>query len=188
MIVIIPARGGSRRIPRKNIRDFKGKPIIAHSINTASKVCSRIIVSTDDAEIASVAKAFGRVEIHNRSEAMAKDEVGTQEVIKNVILDLGIEDNDVVCCLYPAAPFVTAVDLVQSYHIVTSRPCVFVTSVYAHRVEDCGSFYIGHAACYKKNLLLSDAMSGIYPLKHAIDINTEEDWMKAEKMWEEIHG
>lgn len=86
-ICIIPARGGSKRIPRKNIKDFMGKPMIAYSIEAALKsACfGRIIVSTDDQEIAQVAKTYGAEVPFMRPEALANDHAGTLPVIKHAI-------------------------------------------------------------------------------------------------------
>lgn len=111
-ICIIPARGGSKRIPRKNIKDFLGMPIIAYSIKAAkeSGVFDEVMVSTDDEKIAEVARSFGATVPFLRSQKTANDYATTADVI-NEVLDsyekLGSEF-DVVCCLYATAPFATA--------------------------------------------------------------------------------
>lgn len=114
-IAVIPARGGSKRIPRKNIREFAGKPMIAWSIEAAlaSGCFSRVIVSTDDDEIAAVAEACG-VEVPFRRPAdLSDDHTGTIPVIAHAIdwLRKQGEAPEVVCCLYATAPFVQAEDL-----------------------------------------------------------------------------
>ena len=111
-IAIIPARGGSKRIPRKNIKAFAGLPIIAHSIRAAkaSGVFERIIVSTDDEEIAQVARTHGAETPFVRPAELANDYAGTIEVIQHAIAALEDETNTPpqhVCCLYATAPFVT---------------------------------------------------------------------------------
>ena len=110
-IAVIPARGGSKRIPRKNIKPFAGLPIIAHSILAAreSGVCDRVIVSTDDTEIAAVARDYGAETPFVRPPELADDHAGTMEVIQHAITWLDDNDccPDYVCCLYPTAPFVT---------------------------------------------------------------------------------
>ncbi len=114
-ICIIPARGGSKRIPRKNIRMFRGKPMIAWSIAAAKKACcfDRILVSTDDTQIADVAAAHGAEVPFLRPVHLADDQASTQEVVINA-LDWCREqhlDCDAVCCLYATAPFVQPQDL-----------------------------------------------------------------------------
>ena len=109
-ICIIPARGGSKRIPRKNIKNFCGKPIISWSIETAlnCKCFNRVIVSTDDNEIAEVSKRYGAEVPFKRSESLSDDYTGTLPVIKNAInwLEKNNEKVDFICCLYPTAPFI----------------------------------------------------------------------------------
>jgi N-acylneuraminate cytidylyltransferase len=113
-LAIIPARGGSRRIPRKNIRAFCGKPIIAYSIEAAltSGCFDEVIVSTDDAEIARVALAFGARVPFMRSQATSTDTATTADVLREVIgryRERGEPAGPrLACCLYPTAPFVTA--------------------------------------------------------------------------------
>ena len=114
-ICIIPARGGSKRIPRKNIRNFFGKPMIAWSIIAAqsSDCFNRIIVSTDDLEIANVARQWGAEIPFDRPEDLADDFVGTTPVIAHAVKwfqDLG-QEIDYVCCLYATAPFVQVTDI-----------------------------------------------------------------------------
>lgn len=112
---IVPARGGSKRIPRKNIREFAGKPMIAWSIEAAlaSGCFSRVIVSTDDDEIAAVAEANGAEAPFRRPANLADDHTGTIPVIAHAI-DWLREQGDApqaVCCLYATAPFVQPEDL-----------------------------------------------------------------------------
>ena len=114
-IAVIPARGGSKRIPRKNIKDFCGKPMIAWSIEAAktSGLFDRIIVSTDDAKIAEVAKKWGAEVPFMRPVELANDYAGTTEVIAHAtqwFLDQGIEA-DAVCCIYATVPFIQVADL-----------------------------------------------------------------------------
>lgn len=114
-VAVIPARGGSKRIPRKNIRRFAGKPMIAYSI-AAARECGlfdRIIVSTDDSEIAEVAKSYGSDVPFLRPEALSNDFAGTTEVIAHVIRWMLDQQwsIDAVCCIYATAPFVRAEDI-----------------------------------------------------------------------------
>lgn len=114
-IAVIPARGGSKRIPRKNIKNFCGKPMIAWSIETAkaSALFDHIFVSTDDNEIADIAKQWGAEVPFMRPAELSNDYAGTTEVIAHVTqwaLEQGF-DVDAVCCIYATAPFVQAEDL-----------------------------------------------------------------------------
>jgi len=110
LIAIIPARGGSKRIPRKNIRLFLGKPIIAYSIEAALKsgLFETVMVSTDDDEIAEIAKKYGASIPFLRSPETSNDLAGTFEVIREVLSNYGKMSIsfDKVCCIYPCAPFV----------------------------------------------------------------------------------
>ena len=111
-IAIITARGGSKRIPRKNIKDFCGKPILAYSIEAAieSKIFDEVMISTEDDEIAKVAQEYGAVFPFKRSEKTADDHAMTIDVmceVANTYKSIG-KNPDTVCCIYPTAPFVTA--------------------------------------------------------------------------------
>lgn len=111
-IAVIPARGGSKRIPRKNIKPFHGKPIIAWSIEAAiaSEIFDRIVISTDDDEIAAVARQYGAEVPFRRPPEIAGDLVGTIPVIRHAVETLMAEGcvAELACCIYPTAPFVTA--------------------------------------------------------------------------------
>lgn len=114
-VAIIPARGGSKRIPRKNVRNFRGKPIIAWSITAALESGSfdEVMVSTDDAEIASTARAWGAEVPFMRSLRTADDYATTSSVLTEVLAQYRGMGRafDLACCLYPTAPFVCAADL-----------------------------------------------------------------------------
>ena len=107
-IAVIPARGGSKRIPRKNIRPFRGKPIISYPITIAlnSNIFDRVIVSTEDEEIASVSLQFGAEVPQLRDEALADDFSTTLDVMQNVVDNLmsNAAPNTNVCCIYPTTP------------------------------------------------------------------------------------
>ena len=118
-ICIIPARGGSKRIPRKNVKEFLGKPIIAYSIEAALKsgLFDEVMVSTDDQEIAEIAKQYGASVPFMRSEATANDYAGSDEVLREVLREYKKrgKEFDVLCCLYATAPFVTVENLKKAY-------------------------------------------------------------------------
>uniref|UniRef100_UPI0040568FF0 pseudaminic acid cytidylyltransferase n=1 Tax=Acetatifactor sp. TaxID=1872090 RepID=UPI0040568FF0 len=117
-IAIITARGGSKRIPRKNIKEFCGKPILAYSIEAAigSGVFDEVMVSTDDTEIAEIAKEYGAKVPFYRSEKTSNDYAATNDVIKEVIEEYEKrgEHFDIACCIYPTAPFITAESLKEA--------------------------------------------------------------------------
>lgn len=124
-IAIITARGGSKRIPRKNIKQFLGKPIIAYSIETAlaSGLFEQVLVSTDDNEIAQVAKAYGATVPFLRSSQTADDYSTTADVLLEVLQML--QDNGKnftnACCIYPTAPFINAGSLLKAYSLLVEK-------------------------------------------------------------------
>ncbi len=123
-LCVIPARGGSKRIPRKNIRDFCGKPIIAWSIEAAleSRLFEHVIVSTDDEEIASISRSYGAETPFMRSAALADDYTGTDAVVRDAVQWVveHLTPPDYVCTIYPTAPFVTAARLIDGYELLRS--------------------------------------------------------------------
>lgn len=125
-LAIIPARGGSKRIPRKNIKDFLGKPIIAYSIEVAlmSGLFEEVMVSTDDAEIAEVAIKFGAKVPFIRSAKNATDTATTIAVINEVLVEYKSRlkrDFKRVCCIYPTAPLIEPHDLIDGYNLLLEK-------------------------------------------------------------------
>jgi pseudaminic acid cytidylyltransferase len=118
-VAIIPARGGSKRIPGKNIREFHGKPIIGYSIEAAqqSQCFARIVVSTDDDEIAAVARRFGAEAPFMRPASLADEHTGTMEVVKHAVetLEQSGAAFDWACCIYATAPFLSADHLNEGF-------------------------------------------------------------------------
>lgn len=131
-VAVIPARGGSKRIPRKNIRDFAGKPIIGYSIECAlqSGLFDRVIVSTDDAEIARTALAFGAEVPFTRPAAISDDHAETISVVAHAIglLRSGGADPTAVCCIYATAPFMQQEDLAAGLRVLETGNWQFVFS------------------------------------------------------------
>jgi N-acylneuraminate cytidylyltransferase len=131
-IAVIPARGGSKRIPRKNIREFAGKPMIGWSIEAAIKsgCFDRIIVSTDDSEIAQVAKGYGADVPFIRPSHLSDDHTATAPVIAHAIDE--VEKNgtrvDFACCIYATAPFVREEDLVSGMNLINKGEWNFAFS------------------------------------------------------------
>lgn len=127
-LAMITARGGSKRIPRKNIREFCGKPILVYSIEAArsSGAFEEVMVSTDDPEIAEIAKKYGASVPFFRSEATANDYASTDDVIMEVLktYEERGEHFDNFCCIYPTAPFVTGERLKQAMDLLTDSDSV----------------------------------------------------------------
>lgn len=132
-LAVIPARGGSKRIPRKNIKDFCGKPIIAYSIETAleSKLFDHVIVSTDDDEISEIAQHYGAEIPFKRPTELSDDFTGTNVIVKHAIEWFGENDAAVTdaCCIYATAPLLTAEYLHQGYKQLQTGNTVFSFSI-----------------------------------------------------------
>lgn len=144
-IAIIPARGGSQRIPRKNIKLFCGRPIISWSITTAikSNLFDRVIVSTDDAEIASISKEYGAEVPFIRPKDLSGHQAGTMEVIRHAIewiKEDAMQTPLYVCCLYPTAPFISSDDLNRGYEMLSKESWDFVFSAVENNSNTFRSF------------------------------------------------
>jgi N-acylneuraminate cytidylyltransferase len=225
-VAIIPARGGSKRIPRKNIKPFCGKPMIAWSIEAAlaSHCFDCVIVSTDDEEIAAVARKWGAHTPFIRPASLSDDHTGTIAVIAHAVQWLSDHEQapETVCCLYATAPFVQPDDLqrggqalqqsgadyafsVTSYAFPIQRALRFTQSgrVAMFQPEhfttrsqdledawhDAGQFYWGRADAWLTGqpLFSEHAVPVILPRHRVQDIDTPEDWQRAEwlfKAWQ----
>lgn len=142
-LAIIPARGGSKRIPRKNIKEFLGKPIIAYSIETALKtgLFDEVMVSTDDMEIAEVAKRFGGSVPFMRSAETSSDYATTADVLKEVIAkyqELRLEFDN-FCCFYATAPLVQSKDVVSAFERLQESDftCVYPVVQFSYPIWRC---------------------------------------------------
>jgi N-acylneuraminate cytidylyltransferase len=222
-LAVIPARGGSKRIPRKNIRPFLGQPVIGYSIAAAIEtgLFERIIVSTDDEEIANAARQFGAETPFIRPADLADDHTGTNAVVRHAIQWLGDAGYqfDLVCCIYATAPFLQSSHLALGYQkLVIERDKAYAFSVtsYAfpiqrslrllpsgvveaiwpenratrsqdleHAYHDAGQFYWGRSEAFLEDIpIFSSASLGIALPRHLVqDIDTEEDWVRAELMY-----
>jgi len=132
-IAVIPARGGSKRIPRKNIRNFCGKPIMAYSILAAleSEIFDHVIVSTDDNEIASVAREWGAEVPFMRPVEISDDYTGTNAVVKHAIQWFSMQHIDIeyACCIYATAPFLKAERIQRGFELLVESNKQFSFSV-----------------------------------------------------------
>lgn len=218
-IAIIPARGGSKRIPRKNVRDFCGKPIIAWTIETAlgSALFDRVVISTDDEEISSLARERGAEVPFIRPAELADDFTGTDAVFLHALNTLGLTTG-IACCLYATAPFLQPDDLKRGRDVLITNNATTAFSVTRYnypifralkvnergRVEmiwpehcltrsqdlpdtwhDAGQFYWVDVAKYlvEKRLFSLDSCPVELPSLRVQDIDTEEDWKRAEVMF-----
>lgn len=226
-IAIIPARGGSKRIPRKNIKEFCGKPMIAWSIEAAikSECFDQILVSTDDEEIASVAKEYGAEVPFIRPAELSDDYAGTTQVIAHALewLNEHAQSFQYACCLYATAPFVQAGDLQKSQQQLKDSQAEYVFSATSYpfpiqraiRItanngiemfhpeyfntrsqdleeawHDAGQFYWGTVNAWMQQKRIFSHEAQIYPLPRAQvqDIDTPEDWQRAELMFKALQG
>ncbi|MBR6929044.1 MAG: pseudaminic acid cytidylyltransferase [Bacteroidales bacterium] len=142
-LCIIPARGGSKRIPRKNIKLFLGKPILAYSVETALKtgLFGEVMVSTDDEEIAEVAKQYGAKVPFMRSAETASDFATTADVLKEVLVnyrELGHEFDN-FCCFYATAPLVQSKDVVSAFERLQNSDftCVYPVVRFSYPIWRC---------------------------------------------------
>lgn len=193
-VAIIPARGGSRRIPGKNKRLFHGKPIIAYSIETAiaSRLFDHVFVSTDDDEIADIAEQYGAQTII-RPAHMCEDSVGTQDVMRFVLSEVilpKVGDFNEACCIYPTAPMVSVDDLKRGYSALYYRATAYAFSVGTEPLRDAGQFYWGYVESFTSGIKLISEDSTMVPIDECrvCDINTEEDWQRAERMYAKLCG
>lgn len=225
-IAIIPARGGSKRIPRKNVRQFCGQPLIAYSI-LAAKNCNlfdHIIVSTDDEEIRNIANHYGAEIPFVRPIELASDYATTVPVINHAVkwVQKNIGEVAHACCIYATAPFVQAKALREAYEVLTSKKVGgyvfsattmpfpiqrtfkvkddgFVEMFEPHNYnarsqdleeayQDAGQFYWGSASTYnsEKIFFSTDSMAYVLPRHMVQDIDTLEDWRRAELMYEAL--
>lgn len=140
-IAIIPARAGSKRIPNKNIRLFADKPIIGYSIEVAiaSNLFDRVIVTTDDKEIADISRGFGAEVPFERPPELADDFVGTGPIVKHAVdwLVLNGVTPDFVCCIYATAPFITVENLRNGWDILrkSDKDFAFSVTTFPHPVQ-----------------------------------------------------
>jgi pseudaminic acid cytidylyltransferase len=134
-IAVIPARGGSKRIPRKNIKIFDGFPMISYAIKAAlgTQLFDHVIVSTDDEEIAQVSRSFGANVPFKRPKELSNDHTTTAPVIDHAIDWLATHgiNVDSACCIYPCVPFLTSQDLLNAHQLFLSKNAEYVYPIAA---------------------------------------------------------
>lgn len=224
-VAIIPARGGSKRIPRKNIKDFFGKPLILYSIEVAlrSKLFDKVIVSTDDEEISEIAQNAGAEVPLIRPKELSDDFISSGEAVNHMINYLHSigEQIDYVCTIYATAPLLDEKYLIEGYEklkesdahqsfSVTTMPfpiqrtfmitknnrCkMFTPEYFSVRSQDLEESYQDAGQFYWQNLNVKatdipfgqDSIPIVLPRYLVQDIDTIEDWERAEIMYEVLH-
>jgi len=187
-ICIIPARGGSVRIPRKNIKLFHGKPIIVYSIQAAydSGLFDKVVVSSDDLDILNCAGQYGAMD-HLR--APSDGSIGTQEETARVLTQY--PDYEFACCLYATAPLLDVNDLRRALGCLRDYGnAQFAFGVGREPLRDAGQFYFGRTSAFANGFPLISPLSCMIPIdeRRVCDINTPDDWSRAEKMYEALHA
>ena len=196
MICIIPARGGSTRIPGKNIKSFHGLPIIQYSIETAEKsgLFDHIVVSTDSEEIAQIAAKCGAT-VYMRPDTLGENDVGTQEVARDALMKIQLAKYiplhrmEYACVIYATAPLLTIEDIFRGLKALrSSRSLKYAYSTDVDGV-DIGNFYWGKIGAFMSGEPLHEHYITV-PIdrSRAIDINTPADWMVAESMYDQLRG
>jgi pseudaminic acid cytidylyltransferase len=225
-LAVIPARGGSKRIPRKNVKPFAGKPMIVYAIDAAREaaVFDHIVVSTDDDEIAAVAQAHGALVPFRRPADLANDHAATSPVLVHAIaqaLEAGW-DVQQVCCIYPGVPLLLAQDLRDALVLLDEGLSDFVFPVLAFEsavqramkrdaqgrmqpmypaftmtrtqdlepaYHDAGQFYWGTVAGWQSGRSAhAGGRSIVLPPERAVDIDTPEDWARAEALFAAVRA
>lgn len=224
-LAIIPARGGSKRIPRKNIKPFSGKPMIAWSIEAALKsgCFDQVVVSTDDQEIAETARAYGALTPFIRPQELADDHTPTAAVIRHAVewfKHNGMRPH-AICCIYATAPFIAPSDISTSLSLLEKHCCDYVLPVtsfafpiqralrlegnqqlrmmspqfFASRSQDledayhdAGQFCWGTTGAWLEGKPVFEAKTFplILPRHRVQDIDTKEDWMRAELLFKAL--
>lgn len=218
IVCIIPARGGSKRIPRKNIKIFAGRPMIGWSIEAAtnSGLFDKVLVSTDDEEIAAVARNEGAEVPFSRPAELSDDHAGTLPVVAHAVEELGLAEDDCVCCLYATAPFVTNKDLAEGLRQLESgAKFAIAVTTYNYPIQrallrgsdgavsmmnpdqmqtrsqdlvtawhDAGQFYWGRVGDWRQSSgVFGNGAFGVeLPAYRVVDIDTPEDWERAETL------
>lgn len=227
-IAFIHARGGSKRIPRKNIKRFHGKPLIAYPIETAlnSGVFDKVIVSTDDQEIADIAVQYGATVPQLRPDHLANDTATTDEVfIHDIQTELKKDSFDYACCIYGTSAFLKSCYLREAHEILqdNSEACSVISvteydfSIYRALVKDennylqmrepeyrltrsqdlqnayhdAAQFYFVPVESYLKEGRVypkTGMMCVEIPHSEVVDIDTPDDWRRAEIIYQSLHG
>ncbi|MBN1472354.1 MAG: pseudaminic acid cytidylyltransferase [Syntrophaceae bacterium] len=225
-VAIIPARIGSKRIPKKNMKNFHGKPIIAYSIQSAieTKLFRHVIVSTDSPELADIAISYGAEVPFLRPAELSDDFTGTDAVILHALYWLTDHEVEIqyVCCIYATAPLIDSHYIIKGLELLKEQNATSAFSVTTYpypiyrslkinengRLEmlwpnhmnvrsqdlsdayhDAGQFYWADTKKYliEKNFFSQDAVPVVLPRYLVQDIDTDEDWQRAEAIYHSIN-
>lgn len=224
-VALIPARGGSQRIPRKNIRAFRGVPILTRVVQTLrdTSLFDRIVVSTDDAEIADVAVESGAEVPFQRPAQLADSFTGARPVIQHAVRELALPDSTHVGVFYPTAVLTTVRDIVESAELLAEADCDFVMSVaeFPAPIEralsldteqftsprdanhtgtrsqdlprsfyDVGQFYWGRSQSWLSDtpVVAAACRAQVIDAWRVVDIDTPDDWERAEQVYGMLYG
>lgn len=215
-VAVIPARGGSKRVPRKNVRLMSGRPLVAWAVATALAAHSvdRVVVSTDDAEVAEAARAAGAEVPFVRAPELSDDHTPLVPVVADAVERLGLPRDAAVCCVYPTAVGLLPEDLDAGSALLDDTDAAYVVGVvrYGHPVQralalddagllemvdpalalvrtqdlpprwhDAGQLVWGRAGAWLDRTPVLTAARGLeLPAWRAIDLDTEDDWARAE--------
>lgn len=210
--VVIPARGGSKRIPHKNLALFNGKPMLEITINLAKEVSKNVIISSEDSKILNFAKNMG-VEILQRDITLADDFTPTLPVIIDVIKRCDIESSKSLLCLYPTAMFATKSNILNALEILQCKNVAYIVPVIENAkvmraftlqdskinfifkefintrsqdlkktYNDAGQFYLGYAKSFLAQIPLLGEFSYALEIQNAWDIDTKQDLKIAEML------
>ena len=223
-IAIIPARGGSKRIPRKNIKLFDGKPMIYYAISAAksSGLFDQVVVSTDDQEISVIALSLGAEVPFLRPKELSDDHTPTVPVIAHAIDVIESDGTPIefACCIYPNVPFIQVNDLINAYELLkeSSAAYSFPITEFPSPIQRCliqnvsgtlsplfpeyelirtqdlqktyhdaGQFYWGYRdSWFNCNRIHSSGVGLVIPNWRVVDIDTPEDWARAELLHQSI--
>ena len=209
-IALITARMGSKRLKKKNIKTFFGKPVISYPIEACieSKIFDRVIVSTDNKIIANISKRYSAEVPFLRAKRYAGDNISTLTLIRYLIKKMKLNDNHIIFCVYPVTPFINPRLLRNAFKNFNNYKCDFLFTVVKGKksdkkkfslsknnivinynskkniFKDAGQFYIGKVKSFlmKNSIIFSGSSKGIIlSNKKGIDVNTYKDWINLKK-------
>ena len=223
-VAVIPARGGSKRVPRKNVLPLGGRPLIAWTVDAclASSCFDRVVVSTDDTEVADIATAAGAEVPFVREASISDDHTPLAPVMADAVRRLELADTDAACCVYPTSVGLRPADLRAGAELLAEAGAPYVVAVvrYAHPIQrallladdggltmadptlaltrtqdleprwhDAGQFVWGRAAAWLDETPVLTSARGIeIPAWRVVDLDTEDDWARAEVVHEVLRA
>ncbi len=216
-VVIITARLGSKRLKRKNIKNFFGKPVISYPIQTClkTKFIKRVFVSTESKLIANISKKYSAEVPFLRPKRLADDVTNTLSLMKYLVKKMKFSKNQIICCIYPITPLLNSKILINAFEEFKNSKCDFLMPVIKANkkdknkfqlnkqnivtkksntksfFKDPGQFYFGKARSFNNNssIIFSGKTIGLkIKNNQAMDINTSHDWKKLKKMYKKKYS